>query len=301
MITLLFGENNYQIRQQLKSILHEFEQKEAIERFDGDSISRQDLDNIFGALSLFSTRRLIIVKDLGSNKDLWGELAERLDDISDETHLVIIEETPDKRTKTFKQLQKKAEIFEAKNLSEIETLAWLLEKAKENGSPIDASSAKRLIDRVGLDQWHLHFALEKLHGLSDISPELIEDIVEASAQANVFSAIDTILNKQSQRSQELLAILRTSEDAYFFFGLLAGQLFQLIALAVSGKPPQQVAGDLKVHPYPLQKMQQYARGLTKEEITFIAETLGECDDRLKRSGADPWLVMEQAMVKLASR
>lgn len=301
MITLLYGENNYQIHQRLKSILDTFDQKEAIERFEGESISLPDFDTIFGGLSLFATKRLIIIKYLSSNKDMWTALAERLDDISDETHLVIVEEAPDKRTKTFKALQKSAEIFEAKNLSETEVSAWLLQEAEANNSPIDARTAKNLIDRVGIDQWQLHFALEKLQGVSDISLELIQDVVEASSEANVFSAIDAILNAQPQKAQELLSVLRTSEDAYFFFGLLANQLFQLIALTVSGKSSQQVAGDLKVHPYPLQKMQQYAKKLTKNEIVFIAETVGQCDDRLKRSGVDPWIVIEQAVVKLASR
>ncbi len=301
MITLLFGENNYQLRQRLKNILDEFEQKEAIERFEGDSMSSQDFSTIFSGLSLFASHRLIIITDLSSNKDMWSALAEQLNEVSLDTHLVIVEESPDKRTKTFKELQKKAEVFEAKNLNEAEVLAWVLQEAEKKGSHIDKSIARGLIDRVGLDQWQLHFALEKLQGISQISHEVIRNIVEASAEANVFATIDAVLNKQPRKAQELLVVLRNSEDAYFFFGLLANQLFQLLALVASTASPQQVAGDLKVHPYPLQKMQQYAKNITKSDMAFISNTLAECDDRLKRSATDRWIVLEQAVVKLASR
>lgn len=301
MISFLFGENHYQTRQELETIVGAFETKLAIERYDGEEVSSSGIDDMCAGPSLFAPQKLVIVEGLSRNKDGWALLGEKLENIPDETHLVIVEELPDKRTKTFKQLQKKAQVIETKSFTESQAIAWVQKEAKKRNIKLDHTLAKLLIDRVGLDQWQLHFALEKLRGLETATPQHIEDSTEATIESNIFSMVDAVVTKQPTKARTLMESLRMTEDAHLFFGLLAGQLFQLITLAVSHKSANEVAGDLKAHPYPLQKVERYARQLTKSEIKTIATYLGECDDRLKRSGMAPWVVVEQAIVKIASR
>ena len=78
-------------------------------------------------------------------------------------------------------------------------------------------------------------------------------------------------------------------------------MFQLIALSHSSKGPSEVAKDMGVHPYPLQKMNTFAKQLSKDDARTVADILADCDNKIKRSGNEPWTLIEQALLKLASR
>ncbi len=300
MITFMYGENNYQLQHKLSNILSRFEFKEGIERYEAKDLSPDSLPGILSGLNLFSPQRLIVISGASENKELWVALASYLSLISDDLHLVIVEETVDKRTKTFKDLQKVAQTSEMKEPSENEALTWLLSEAEKRKVKLSSNLAVLIVSRVGLNQWRLHFALEKLVGLEKLDKKQIEDIIETTPQANVFFVIDAALSHQPEKVRSMVATLRMSEDAYFFFGLLASQLFQLVTLASTKKTPAEVAKDIGVHPYPLQKMQSRARALNQSDIKAIVAVIAQCDNQLKRSGVDPWLVLEQALLKLAT-
>ncbi len=300
MITLIYGENNYLARRQLQRILADFSTKETIERYDGASLSPSELPHIISSLSLFASERLVVITGASENKELWAALGEQLALASDSLHVVLFEHIVDKRTKVFKDLQKQGVAAEHKEPTETEATSWLVSEASERGVGLTPAHAQTIVARVGLNQWELHFALEKLAGFAAVDEALIEDVVDASPQASAFALIDAALAHQPKKVQSTLRILRVSEDAYFFFGLLASQLFQLIALSVSKKSSNLVASDLATHPYPLQKMSGLASRLTKKDIQSIATTLADCDDLLKRSGAEPWDVIELTLMKLAT-
>ena len=299
MISFIYGENNYQARQIINRIIQDFADKNAIERYTGDMLVSNQLPDILQGASLFSSHKLVIISGLSDNKTVWADLAEYLDSLPDELELVIFEESPDKRTKTYKLLQKIARVHECQNLSQNEAAKWLGDEAKKRSISLKSSDIQLILSRVGLDQWQLHFALEKLAGFETVDENTIKDIIDTTPQGSAFALIDAALARQPEQIQEVVKILRVSEDAYFFFGLLASQIFQLIALASSKKAPTEVAKDLGVHPYPLQKMQAQARRLSKQDLTVISSIMADCDNQLKRSGAEPWLILEQALLKLA--
>lgn len=301
MTTLLYGENDFALKQYLRAIVASFEEKVAIEKLDGDQIELKDLPSLLSGATLFSSKRLIIIYDASANKDLWAKLGDYVEQELRDTQLILVEAAPDKRTRTFKLLQKNAQVKEFKNPSEAEAISWLMGEAKNTGLQLDRNLAEKIVVRAGADQWKLHFALQKLVHADEINPAVIEQQIETTPQANVFELIDASLNRSPDKVRKLVEVAASQEDPYFFFGLFSSQLFQLITLAVSGKSSSEVAKDLGVHPYPLQKLGGLAKKLSLSEAKRIANILGECDDRLKRSGAEPWLVLEQALMKLALR
>lgn len=305
MITLLYGENDFALKQYLQEIVTSFKDKTAIEKLDGSQIDLRDLPSLLAGATLFSNKRLIIIYDGSANKDLWAKLADYTEQVRQpadgDTHLILVEIAPDKRTRTFKLLQKNADVREFKNINEAEAITWLIGESKKLEMQLDRSLAEKIVARSGVDQWKLHFGLQKLVYVDEINPETIEQQIETLPQANVFELIDASLNRSPDKVRKLVETAASQEDPYFFFGLFSSQMFQLVALAVSSRTPAEVAADLGVHPYPLQKLSGLARKLSTSEAKRIANILGECDDMLKRSGAEPWLVLEQALIKLALR
>ncbi len=298
MISLLYGENDFELKKYLRKITDEFSDKNAIEKIDGDNIVADNLADLLSGMSLFSSSRLIVIYDSSQNKEVWEKLA---DYIQTDTQLILVESSPDKRTRTFKQLQKNAEVKEFKNLTEHEAKSWLVSEAKSQKIELTPSLAEKIITRAGVDQWKLHFALQKLANSGKIDEQSIKEQIEPATQASVFELIDASLHRSPDKVHKLVHELSVSEDPYFFFGLLSSQIFQLITLAVSDKKPAEVASDLGVHPYPIQKLSGIAKQLSKSDLQKIAAIIAECDDQIKRSGAEPWLLIEQALVKLANR
>lgn len=301
MISLLYGGNDFLLKQHLREIVNKFADKNAIEKIDGDSIAADDLADLLSGTSLFSQNRLVILYDASSNKEVWDKLADYIENDNGDTQLILIELSPDKRTKTFKQLQKHAKVIEFNNLSENEAKVWLAGEAKNINLQLTPALVDKIVKRAGTDQWKLHFTLQKLQNLDEINDANIAQQIEPSVAANVFALIDAALQKSPQKIHKLVAEASSGEDPYFFFGLFSSQMFQLVTLAVSDKKPAEVAADLGVHPYPLQKLSSTSRQLSKNDLKKIASIVAECDDQIKRSGAEPWLLIEQALVKIANR
>lgn len=300
MIRLYYGDNDFALKKELKEATDNFDNDFAVEKIEAETITPDDLPNILTGMSLFSTNRLIILYDPSSNKAIWDKLADFVEKGID-AELIIVDPSPDKRTRTFKLLQKQSQAHEFKKLGDVEAKKWLVDYAKNMNIAISMQLADRIIERVGVDQWKLHFGLQKLSLSQVINEQSINEHLEISPQANVFALIDASLHRSPKKVHELVQVAMINEDPYFFFGLLSSQIFQLVALASTDKKPQEVAIDLGVHPYPLQKLQSLAKQLDREKTRDIAVILADCDDKLKRSGAEPWMLIEQALVKLANR
>src|SRR5690606_15292735 len=96
MITLLFGDNSFEIERSLNGIVSS--SSAVAEKFDGLELSPAQLGDIFMGVSLFNDQRLIIVRGLAENKVVFSELEKWLPRLSEHIHLVLVESKIDKRT-----------------------------------------------------------------------------------------------------------------------------------------------------------------------------------------------------------
>src|SRR5690349_7468360 len=98
-------------------------------------------------ISLFATKRLVVIKNMSANKSLWNAFEQWIQKVSEDIHLVLVEGTPDKRSKTYKQLQKSAKLYESKLWTERDSLKaeqWVVEEAKTLGFALDKKCAHTL-------------------------------------------------------------------------------------------------------------------------------------------------------------
>lgn len=300
MITVLTGTNSFEIDRSLRQISAAF--NGTVEKFDGSELDLRQLPDLLMGGTLFASHRVVVVKRLSDNKVLWADFADWLLRVSDDVHLVLMEPTLDKRTKTYKSLQKQADIqvFAAWSDRDRSTaVQWVVSEMKTLGGVIDRPSAQRLIDRVGVDQWLLYHALQKLAVLDQITPGVIDEVIEAQPSESAFALFESALRGERESVARIIATLSLTEDAYMTFGLLSGQAFQLAALAHSEKSSAQVASDIKAHPFAVSKLTSYAKQYGKSGAGHVVRTMAECDLAIKSSGHDPWLLVERALLKLA--
>jgi len=301
MITLLTGENSFENERALQRIV--VESTVPVERIDGSSLETKRLPDLFMGATLFADKRLVVIRNLSENKTLWTDLSIWLPRISDDIHVVFVESKPDKRTKTYRDLQKVASIQESKAWTDrdgAKAEQWVVAEARVRGVELDKKCAHHLVQRAGIDQWLLSQALEKLAVVEHVSVEVINELVEASSTENVFNLLDTALRGDTHRIRTMISILEVNEEPYRLFGLLSTQGFQLAVLSVTDKPSNEVAKELGAHPFVLSKLTPHARKLGPTGARKLIRALAEADSGMKTSVGEPWLLIERALIKIAS-
>jgi DNA polymerase-3 subunit delta len=300
MITVLTGENSFEIERSLQGLIAN--SNVAVERIDGAGLEIKRLPDLLMGATLFADKRLVVIRNLSENKSLWSEFGAWLGRVSDDIHLVLVESKPDKRTKTYKDLQKVAAIRESKPWTERDTNRaeqWVGEEAKRLQFELDKKCARLLVERVGADQWLLMQALEKLAVIPEITPGAIEELIEANPTENVFNLLDTALKGNTLKVKNMVGTLEVNEDPYRLFGLLCTQVFQLAVLSNTNDSSADVAKDLGAHPFALSKLTSHAHTLGHIGTRKVVAACAEADAGMKTSAGDPWLLIERALIKIA--
>lgn len=300
MIYFLFGENVYARDAALAEILG----GRVPEKIDGDALEKRDLPDIFAGQTLFAAERLIVIKNASENTEIWTEIEDYLEKIDDSTTLIFVDTKPDKRTRTFKLLKKLAdtrEFAEWTPRDHSEASHWIEAEAKKRRILLDKASVRFLLDRAGVNQERLAAALDKLELTDEITPEIIAKIIDTHPEENVFDLLETALRGDSQAVQKSLAELRRSEDAYRVFGLLSSQVLQLAALVFGAdKSTSEIAADMKMSPFVLNRLAPYAARLTTNKIQILVEHFTLADKQLKSSTIEPWTIVEVVLLRVAS-
>lgn len=305
MIIMLSGENDfarYQASRQLRQAFAAKHGASAVSVRDAAALNMAELPQLLQGVSLFEPTRLLLLKDAGQNKAIWEALPELLPE--DDATIVVLDETkPDKRTRTYKWLQKHADLRDFPLLNDGGVAAWLRSEAAQRGVELTPVLVQQLVARTGADQWLLSQALEKLAlARRPVSEQLITELIEPNPQASAFALLDAALAGDATTVARLTNDLRQTEDAYRFSGLLTSQIYSLaLAQAAGSRPAATLARDAGLHPFVAGKMLAAARNLTRTQLSGVIRVVLELDDTLKSTGGDPWLPLETALMKIASR
>lgn len=297
MLKIFTGPNSWLI----KRALAELEVEEAA-RYQGSDLTAGELADILGAQSLFSTKRTVIIDELSANKTGWerlGELADQLASDPDLT-LILIENKPDGRSKLIK-LAKQAGWLEDYPLPKDahQATTYLETEARQLQLQLQPGVARMIVDRVGLDSWAGHMALEKLATVSaTISADMVEKYIAPSLEVNVFKVVDELFAGRALAVAELVDEMdRISANAYQFFGLISGQISNLLMIKVLGKTV--ATTELKLHPFVAGKLANVANRLRLSTIKQMISILAETDLQLKTTGQHDWTLIKLALVQIA--
>lgn len=303
MIHLFTGENDFALKAALIHRTHTFRDEHGLDAVvvrEGETLTVADLPQLLSGLTLFSPQQLVIVSDLSLNKTIWEQLPERLE--TAESDLILVEAKPDKRTRTYKWLQKNATIHNHTFPPEHELKQWVTTVANQEGINIAPDISSFLVSYVGTDQWRLSQEIKKLSlANKPITQELIRDIVDPNPQASVFELLDAAIAGDVDRVVSLISIIERTEDPYKFVGLITSQVYALAVVHAGGdRPSAAIAKDAGIHPFVASKTQTVARRIPRERLAGIIEQIGDLDMQLKSTGGDPWLLIRAALTKIAA-
>ncbi len=298
MVLILTGDDSFEIQRVLKDAEAAF--SGTAEHIDGATLELAQLPDILMGQSLFSEKRLVVIRGLSENKTLWERVPEWLPRVSDDIELILVEQKPDKRTTTYKTLKSQAEVREFEAWTErdrVQAETWVAHFAAEQGVTLSREAARKVVQRVGLDKWQLASAVDKLSLLDAITVEAVESTIDTNPSENVFELLEAALDGERRRVSDMIRTFELQEDPYALFALLSSQVFQLAAVTFASKDDQP-SKDFAIHPFVASKLKRHASRLGRGGVEKVLKTFAQTDADLKISKAEPWLLIEKTLLSL---
>lgn len=287
MKVVLSGSNDHLIHEELLSIVKNFNEEHSgsIERFDGAELTSSDLVlDAVRSISFLDPRKLVIVSNFAESKDLLDKCEDIVKQTADSTDLVIIGKF-DKRSVAYKYLTINTEFktFEDLNLPELSK--WAVNYATEQGGLIQYEAASYLVEQIGTNQYRLKNEMDKLLTTGqDIDRDLIDELVEPTAQSKVFALLDAVFNGQSKLAWNLYKDQRAQgEEPYKILAMIVWQLQQLTLAVHSPQKTKDALVRAGLSPYSATKNLQLARKITKAKLRYYIDQLAEIDMKSKTS------------------
>lgn len=296
MIHLLHGENEFEKRARLAAILDGNE----VDRVDGEDLTWEGLQDLLLGQSLFDDGRAVVIDGLSENTEIWSRLPEILPKTSKQ--VIFKEVKVDKRTKTYKWLQKNASSEEFKPYGERDGLAvekWCITQAKEYDLKLTSDLARRVVERLGHDQLRLDNFLQQLPLADEVNLEMIDQLLPLQKSENIFELFEAVIRRDRKSVQKIIAYLELTsgnDGAYQALGLLTSQMTTLAGLVLGGTA-NEIATDLGAHPFVVRKLSQLSRQVDARRLSKMIDALAKADQRMKSTAVELWLLLETALTE----
>ncbi len=261
----------------------------ALERYDGESITPEKVPEIIQALPFLTAKRMVVLRNASRNKLVAEKLLETMNDLSDTTELILVEDTPDKRTSFYKALQKSSDLMEFKELDEHGLAQWAQQLAKENDGQLNREDALYLVRRVGVNQLLVASEVSKLLSYDQtINRQTIDILTEPTPQSSVFDLLDAAMSGNNQKTVALYQEQRQQKvEPMAIMGMFAWQLHILALVKAAGsRNSGEIASQAKVSPYVVGKTQRLAQHSGLAQIKQWIHRAAQLDVRLKRQSID---------------
>ena len=316
---VLYGAEGYLVEQYARMIARETVEEGFdafnLQRFDGQEVSVEELEDAVEALPLMTDRKCVLVRDYNPCGDDTDRLMRLLEQMPDSCVLVFWQMTvqPDKRKNAWKDLLKIAEQkgvamnFEHKDVSD--TAKMLAGGAKRRGCVLDVADARYLTEQVGNDLNLLIHELDKLCALAGeggtITKAMIDTACPKNLEVQVFDLSKFILRGQRQQAFDLLYNLRVQRaEPIAVLGTLSNafsDLYRGKVATASGMSVESMASHFKSYQKKEWKLKNAARDgarIPVDTLRKCLDVLAETDITLKLRSGDEWVLLEQTLARL---
>lgn len=323
MVFFFYGVDSYRLRQKTSNIIEGYQTKHKsglnFGRFDfNEPDVLEKFKNFFDSYSMFAEKKLAIAENLlVAPKDTQESFAAYLKagDLvkTQEKFLVVAQELAQNEERKSKQkyiLKTGAELFKILtgkgiNAEEFDWLggakleAWIKKEAEALGAKIEIGAVRKLAVFVGADLWQMKNELAKLAAFASdktISEAMVEELVKAKMESDIFKTIDALANRNKQAALALLhRHLAQGESEIYLMSMLVYQFRNLLLVKSEierGAQFQALAKTIKMHPFVLRKSFEQGRGFTLPALKKIYERLLDLDIAAKTGRVEPRVALD---------
>lgn len=214
----------------------------------------------------------------------------------------------DERKKITKLIKKQAGVLEAKRPAERELAGWIKSKAAEEGAVIEDEAIHQLLAIAGFNLSVLAMEMAKLalHAGKggEITEEHVVKLTARTLESDIFRLVDRIVTGNLQEAFRIYYdLIRLNEEPLKILAVVAGQfrlIYQVKELSKKGYGQQQIAGQLKVHPFRVKIAGGQGRAFSDNQLTAIMQMLAESDYEMKSSAMEKKMIIELFFFRLQS-
>jgi len=321
MLIFVYGNDSFRVREKVKTLKKAF-----VDKFDKAGLNLEEFPKngtgfetglIFQsirALPFLGEKRMTIIRGLVEQTNavdakIWLNGLEKVP----ESTICILWETAEPKIIEKKALYKKLKdgsgvyFYPFPSLQGSELTNWVNQRIQNRGGMINRQALEKLVTRVGSDLWQMDNEIAKLVSYAKKQPidqKMIDQLVRASFEGQIFALVDAVSRKNTQDAITLLKEERWSgANDFSIMGMLARQIRILIAARSSldndsSVSKQELANTSGIHPFVAQKALQQARGFVLDDLLRTHDLLFRMDRDMKRGGIDAGLAVDLLVTQL---
>ena len=321
MYIFLFGADTFRSLEKLSALKNKYLEKNSsgtdLSVLDyEDNSNVKNLSDVLSAQGLFSTKQLVIVKNilLNSSIDKQKEVLEFLKSNpaleKDNDSVVVFFENgnPKKNGALFKFMVAHSKKQEFAPLNGAQLINWAIAYAK-NISPeaqFSRSALNLLLAATGNDLHVLSNEITKLVNYKNakiINDEDVALLVKSKVDSTMFETIEALSSGNKKRALELFhEQIAKGEDIFYILSMYTYQIRTLLKIGdfywQGITSASQIAKVSKLHPYVVQKSLSQIRNLSEEKTKQILRDLAQIDHDAKTGKIDPLLALDTFIVSL---
>lgn len=274
----------------------------------GSEITKEKIEDFFEAYPVMSERKLLHLKDASVFSSKGEAFIPVLSDIPDYVTVLITEDAPDKRSKAYKELSKKAVICEFTYLERPDLKSHIQKKLTSEKKEMSPSDMDYLLDLTGPDLTNIRLQLQKLIAYTGerdkITKEDMDKNISMPLLSRVYDISEAVLTKNSDYALKLLSDLKKSNESALrilsILGSYFSDLYRAYVLSRENMSYSDMLAAMNLPPtrkFVADKMFKRAKSVNPE---FLRECITHCtkaENQVKTGVLSDWQTLELSVVK----
>lgn len=318
-VYLLYGIEGYFIEETLKRLKKQLSKDGEVEviHFDLEEKNVEEVMYEADTVPFFSDKKLVIAKNAfflkatekGKEKvnHDTNMLEKWLQSPSPSAVTVFVApyEKLDERKKVTKAMKQYAQVIESSSLQPHDLKSWILHEVTSLGKTITDEALESLLAVGGSNLVHLQTELLKmvtyLGEQEEITVQTVELLLVRTLEQDVFTLGNAYLaGKKSEAIEIYHDLLKRKEDPLKLNALIATQvrlMIQVSHLKKKGYHAQQIASQLKVHPYRVKLLFDNPSLQNEQKLLSTLNDLATVDLQLKTMSINRERILEMFLMK----
>ncbi|MDV2581046.1 DNA polymerase III subunit delta [Alkalibacillus haloalkaliphilus] len=321
-IYLLFGEEPYFIQKVKERIIESVKNNKDpgpdTQTYDMETIAVQEAIHDVETFPFFSEHKIVIINRASfltgqTKSDIEHDikaLEEYIAQPTDFSTLIIVApyEKLDQRKKIVKTIKEHSELVDCSPPHVNDMQDMIKSMAKQHNLSLPNEVTELMTERIGDHLDALQKELTKLSlyfGEQEVTVNEAEQLISTYAETSSFSLIDALVQNQLGQALIILKELKKqNEEPIALLALVTSQvrlILQCKLLKKKGYQQQQMAKQIKAHPYAVKMASKRERFFSEAALKQIIIEGTNTDEKLKTGQMDKWLALEMYLKVISTQ